>query len=69
MDTLFLLFSVTVFIAIVLLMEGVNLIWNTTKGPEAKRLERRLRTMSAGTQGWQQDVSILKQRMLQRKNK
>ncbi|MGB9150879.1 MAG: type II secretion system F family protein [Burkholderiales bacterium] len=64
MDTLILLFSVAVFIAIVLLLEGVYHSWNSTKGPEVKRLERRLRTMSAGTRNGQHEVSILKQRLL-----
>jgi tight adherence protein B len=39
-------------------------MWNTSKGPEAKRIARRLRLMSAGTDRVGEDASILKSRML-----
>jgi tight adherence protein B len=42
---------VLAFIAGVLLLEGAYLLWNDAKGPDAKRLERRLRMLSAGTHG------------------
>lgn len=42
---------VLAFIAGVLLLEGAYMLWNASKGPEAKRLERRLRTLSAGAHG------------------
>ena len=64
MDALYLVFGVFVFIAVVLLFEGAYLIWNTSKGPEAKRIARRLRLMSAGTSLAGEEVSILKSRML-----
>jgi tight adherence protein B len=64
MDSLFLLFAITVFVAVVLLVEALYLNWNSAKGPEAKRLERRLRIMSAGGNASGQEVSILKQRLL-----
>ena len=49
------------FLAGVLLLEGAYLLWNDTKGPEAQRLERRLRTLSAGTHG-AEALQILKGR-------
>jgi len=56
-------FVVLAFVAAVLLLEGLYLTWNAYKGAEAKRIERRLRAMSAGaTPGG--EASILKQRML-----
>lgn len=60
---LFYAFIVFAFVAAVLLLEGLYLTWNAYKGAEAKRIERRLRAMSAGaTSGG--EASILKQRML-----
>jgi tight adherence protein B len=64
MDALYLVFGVFLFIAVVLLVEGAYLMWNTSKGPEAKRIARRLRLMSAGTSLAGEEVSILKSRML-----
>jgi tight adherence protein B len=56
-------FSVLVFVAVVLLVEGGYLWWNDARGPEAQRIERRLRMMSAGGHD-EQNASVLKQRML-----
>jgi tight adherence protein B len=64
MDSLYLVFGVFLFIAVVLLVEGAYLMWNTSKGPEAKRIARRLRLMSAGTSVAGDEISILKTRML-----
>ena len=58
------LFAVLLFLAVVLLVEGTYLWWNDSKGPEAKRIERRLRVMSAGGHEAGNRQSILKQRML-----
>ena len=60
---LFYAFIVLAFVAAVLLLEGLYLTWAAYKGPEAKRIERRLRAMSAGGAGGA-EASILKQRML-----
>jgi tight adherence protein B len=59
---LFYAFVVLAFVAAVLLLEGLYLTWNAYRGPEAQRIERRLRAMSAG--GGSAEASILKQRML-----
>lgn len=64
MDTLYILFGLAIFIAVVLLLSGIYSTWNSTRGPEAKRIARRLQAMSAGTHAGQQDTSILKKRLL-----
>lgn len=61
MDYLYYLFVVLAFLAIVLFLEGVYLAWNAYKGPEAKRIEKRLQAMSAG--GGHQST-LVKQRLL-----
>ncbi|NSL54735.1 type II secretion system F family protein [Uliginosibacterium aquaticum] len=63
MDTLFLFFGIAVFVAVVLGLESGFIWWNTTRGPEAKRIERRLRAASAGAHN-QSQLTILKQRAL-----
>lgn len=62
MDNLYYLFVVLGFLAVVLFLEGAYLAWNAYRGPEAKRIERRLRAMSASGDG--KGSSLLKQRML-----
>lgn len=62
MNNLYYLFIVLGFLAVVLFLEGAYLAWNAYRGPEAKRMERRLRAMSAG--GEVKGSSLLKQRML-----
>lgn len=64
MDYLYYLFATLIFLAVVLLVEGAYLIWNSSKGPEAERIARRLRTMSAGSHGGEQSISIVKDRLL-----
>ncbi|WP_153108953.1 type II secretion system F family protein [Propionivibrio limicola] len=64
-DSIFLFFGVAVFVAVVLGIEGAFTWWNAKRGPEAQRLERRLRSASAGGHGTDH-VSILKQRVLSR---
>jgi tight adherence protein B len=62
MDYLYYLFVVLGFLAVVLLLEGIYLAWNSYKGPEAKRIEARLLAMSAGA--GQKSSSLVKQRLL-----
>lgn len=64
MDYLYYLFATLIFIAVVLLVEGLYLSWNSAKGPEAERVARRLRVMSAGGHGDAQSISITKERLL-----
>jgi tight adherence protein B len=62
MDWYFVLFAVFGFLAVVMLLEGVYLVWNAYQGPEARRIERRLVAMSSAddTAG----MKLLKQRAL-----
>lgn len=47
------------------MLEGIFMWWSSTRGEEAKRIERRLRFMSAGAHGGDNEqLSILKQRFL-----
>jgi tight adherence protein B len=54
---------VLVFVAVLLLLEGLYLIWRTYKGPEAKKIEKRLRALSASVDNTAQ-AQLFKQRML-----
>lgn len=62
-DSIFLFFGVAVFVAVVLGLEGSFMWWNARRGPEAKRMERRLRAVSAGGHAAEQ-LTILKQRAM-----
>jgi tight adherence protein B len=62
-DYLYYAFVTLSFVAAVLFVEGAYLTWNSYKGPESKRIVRRLRSMSAGSDDNAQ-ASILKQRLL-----
>lgn len=61
MDYLYYLFAVLAFLAVVLFLEGAYMAWNSYKGPEAKRIERRLQAMSAGVS---HQNSLVKRRLL-----
>jgi tight adherence protein B len=61
-DYLYYLFVVLGFLAVVLFLEGSYLAWNAYKGPEATRIEKRLRAMSAGA--GTETASLAKQRLL-----
>lgn len=50
------------FLAVVLLLVAVNAIWQSYKGPAAKKIERRLRALSAEHDGSAQ-TALLKERM------
>jgi len=59
----FLILSVLVCLAVVLLVEGLYLLWHSYKGPEAKKIEQRLRVLSASADASSQ-AALLRQRML-----
>lgn len=62
MDTLYYLFLIFLFLAVVLFLEGAYLAWNAYKGPEAKRIQERLQAVSAG---WTSaETALMKQRLL-----
>jgi tight adherence protein B len=63
MDIVYLVLIVLGFIALVLFFEGLYMSWDSYRGPEAKRIERRLLAMSAGAHG-SQEPTIIKKRLL-----
>ncbi|MDD5333814.1 MAG: type II secretion system F family protein [Rhodoferax sp.] len=56
-------FVVLGFLAVVLLIEGVFMLWTDTTSPEVKRIRQRLRMMTVGHHR-ASDVTLLKQRLL-----
>lgn len=62
MDAMFYGFTVMLFAAVILMIEGAYLWWSGTHGGGAQRIARRLRLMSGGVDGKGEQVSILKQR-------
>lgn len=59
----FFLFVILAFAATVLLLEGLYMLWNAHKSPEAKKIEQRLRVLAAGT-ATTSETTIIKQRLL-----
>ncbi|HEX8612544.1 MAG TPA: type II secretion system F family protein [Telluria sp.] len=62
MDYVFYGFAVLLFAAVILMIEGGYLFWSQTRGGGAKRIARRLRVMSGGTDIEGGEISILKRR-------
>lgn len=58
------LFVLLGFLAVVLLIEGAYVYWNDTKSPEVRRVEERLRAISAGGQVGEGELKLLRQRLL-----
>lgn len=58
------LFVLLGFLAVVLLLEGLYVYWSDTKSPEVRRVEQRLRAISAGGQVEEGELSMLRQRLL-----
>lgn len=63
MDILYFVFVVLGFLAVVMLLEGLYLTWSAYRGPEARRVERRLQALSAGRDD-RVAAPLLKKRML-----
>jgi tight adherence protein B len=61
MDGALVLTLVVAFVAVVFALEGAYMLWNDSRGPEVKRLERRVRMISAGTYG-KSTAELLKRR-------
>jgi tight adherence protein B len=66
MDGVFYGFAVLIFAAVILLVEGAYLWWHDTHGGGARRIARRLRSMSTGPRVAGERISILKQRRYSR---
>ncbi|MFM0361592.1 type II secretion system F family protein [Paraburkholderia sediminicola] len=64
MNTSFIGFAVLAFLAIVLLIESIYLFWSSHHGPVVKRMDERIRALSAGGNVSEEQLSILKQRLL-----
>lgn len=64
MDPIFYTFVILLFVAVVLTIEGGYLWWNSRHGPAARRIESRIRALSAGGHVGKAHLSILKDRML-----
>jgi tight adherence protein B len=64
MNTSFVVFAVLLFVAIVLLIEGAFVFWNSRHGPVVKRMDERIRALSAGGHVGAEQMSILKARLL-----
>ena len=62
-DKFYLVLAVLVFVAVVLLVEGLFMMWQSYRGPQARQLERRLRSLSAAGDGSAQ-ARLLRQRLL-----
>lgn len=67
MDGAFYGFVVLLFAAVILLIEGLYLWWNSAHGGGAQRIARRLKVMAASTGGKSERISILKQRRFSRR--
>jgi tight adherence protein B len=62
MDSLYYLFLLFCFLAVVLFLEGGYLTWHAHKGPKAKRIRERLQAVSTEWNG--PEAALLKQRLL-----
>ena len=58
----FLVLSVLVFVAVVLMLEGVWTVWQHKRGPRARKLQRRLDEVRGGPSGRDSVSRVLKQR-------
>ena len=63
MNALYYGFLALCFLAVVMLLEGLYLSWNAHRGPEARRIERRLQVLSAGNATIVQ-APLIRKRML-----
>ncbi|KAB2970781.1 type II secretion system F family protein [Zoogloea sp.] len=61
-DNLLIFALLLLFIAVFIAIEGVYIWWNSTRGPEATRIAKRLRMLSAGGQS-DLDLPLLKRRL------
>lgn len=62
-DNLFAVSMLLLFAAVFGALEGLYLWWNSNRGPEAKRLSKRLRMVSAGGSMGAAELSLLKRRL------
>lgn len=60
-------FVVFLFAAVILLIEGLYLWWNSARGGGAQRIARRLKVLATATGGKSERISILKKRRFSRR--
>jgi tight adherence protein B len=63
MSLSFALIVILGFVAVVLLLEGIYVYWSDTKSPEVRRVEQRLRAISAGGHS-EGEGQLIKERVL-----
>jgi tight adherence protein B len=68
MASIFYAFIILIFVAVVLAFEGLYLWWNSRHGASARRIESRIRALSAGDPVQQEHSTILKRRTLRDAN-
>jgi len=66
MTTVYYLFGIAIFIAVVLAIEGVYLWWQTNRSAEARRLAQRLKAVAEGIEDTGVRFSLYKERALSR---
>ena len=64
MDSIFYAFIVLMFVAVVLAFEGIYIWWNSRHGAAARRIDSRIRALSAGGHVNKERLSILKDNLL-----
>jgi tight adherence protein B len=64
MDSIFYAFIVLMFVAVVLAVEGAYIWWNSRHGAAARRIDSRIRALSAGGHVNKERLSILKDSLL-----
>lgn len=69
MITSYYIFIVLGFLAVVLLVEGIYIAWNSHSGPKARSIAARLRVLSAGAPMEHEHKSIIKTRLLSKSRK
>lgn len=62
-NSFFPIFAILAFVAMVLLVEGLFMLWNSYKGPEAKKVQQRLRALLASADSSERSA-VLKSRLL-----
>lgn len=63
LENSFLVVAVLVFVAVLLLIEALYLMWRSARGPQATKLQQRIKALSA-TRDHTSQTQLLKQRML-----
>ncbi len=63
MDYLYLATALAIFVAVALLVEGIGILWNSTRSADARRIARRLRNIAGDEEADQPAISIQRRRV------